>query len=71
MSSSKERVNVGMAATMCECALQLGGMHFVHFCKFPPGKMVNPCQTAEISIWRLMRSAQGLEYIHSLDVLFD
>ena len=62
-------LNVGMTAVMCERALQLGGTHLARFCKFPAGKMSNPCRFAELSICKLMRSAKDLEYIRSLDVL--
>jgi len=62
-------LNVGMAAVMCERAQQLGGIHFARFCKFPAGKMVNPCRLAELAIANLMRSPTELEYIRSLDVL--
>jgi len=62
-------LNVGMSATMCERALQLGGVHFARFCKLPHENVTNPCRIAELAIASLMRSAKETEYIRSLDVL--
>ena len=62
-------LKVTTAAMMCNCALQLGGIH-IHKLFNLPIERLTPHRREELAIIKLMKYPKRIEFLRSIDVIF-